>query len=253
MGGHSHWAGIKHKKAANDAKKGKIYTKLIKEITIAAKMGGGDPDKNPRLRKAIDDAKEVNMPLDNVKRAIMRGTGQIPGAIYEEVIYEGYGPQGTAVMIEATTDNKNRTFNELRVILEKYGGNMGTNGCVSWIFERKGYITVTKSNISEETLFNIVIEAGAEDIKNEPDNDVYEIFTSPESFESVRSKLIEQKVEISSGEVTMIAKNEVKITEEEKADSVIKMMDELENHDDVKNVHSNFDIPKELLDKLMKE
>ncbi|MEW6012961.1 MAG: YebC/PmpR family DNA-binding transcriptional regulator [Elusimicrobiota bacterium] len=253
MGGHSHWAGIKHKKAANDAKKGKIYTKLIKEITIAAKMGGGDPDKNPRLRKAIDDAKEVNMPLDNVKRAIMRGTGQIPGAIYEEVIYEGYGPQGTAVMIEATTDNKNRTFNELRVILERHGGNMGTNGCVSWVFERKGYITVKKENISEEELFNVAIEAGAEDIKNEQDNDVYEILTSPESFESVKTKLGEKKIETTSAEVTMLPKNEVKITDEEKAGSIIKMMDELENHDDVKNVYSNFDIPKELLDKLIKE
>ena len=252
MGGHSHWAGIKHKKAANDAKKGKIYTKLIKEITIAAKMGGGDPDKNPRLRKAIDDAKEVNMPLDNVKRAIMRGTGQLPGAVYEEVVYEGYGPQGTAVMIEATTDNKNRTFNELRVILERHGGNMGTNGCVSWVFERKGYITVPKASVSEEEIFNIAIESGAEDIKSE-DEEVYEIFTTPETFDSVKDKLLEKKIQISSSEITMLPKNEVRINDEEKADSIIKMMDELENHDDVKNVYSNFDIPPELLDKIIKE
>ncbi len=252
MGGHSHWAGIKHKKAANDAKKGKIYTKLIREITIAAKLGGGDPDKNPRLRKAIEDAKEVNMPMDNVKRAIMRGTGQIPGSTYEEMTYEGYGPNGIAVFIEATTDNKNRTFNELRVILEKYGGNMGTTGCVSWIFERKGYITISKDVISEEELFNIAIEAGAEDIKNEPDNDFYEIFCGVDNFETLKSKLLERKLPLSTAEITMIPKNEVEIKDEEKAQSVIKMMDELENHDDVKNVYSNFDIPKDLLEKLVK-
>jgi|YNPMSStandDraft_1061717.scaffolds.fasta_scaffold00742_5 YebC/PmpR family DNA-binding regulatory protein len=252
MGGHSHWAGIKHKKAANDAKKGKIYTKLIREITIAAKLGGGDPDKNPRLRKAIEDAKEVNMPMENVKRAIMRGTGQIPGATYEEVVYEGYGPSGIAVMIEATTDNKNRTFNELRVILEKHGGNMGTNGCVSWIFERKGYITINKQDINEDEIFNIAIECGADDIKNEPDNDVYEIFTSPETFEDVRKKLFEKKLNLQTAEITMIPKNEVKVEDEEKAKSIIAMMDELENHDDVKNVYSNFDIPSQILDKLIK-
>jgi YebC/PmpR family DNA-binding regulatory protein len=252
MGGHSHWAGIKHKKAAKDAQKGKIYTKLIREITIAAKLGGGDPDKNPRLRKAIEDAKEVNMPMENVKRAIMRGTGQIPGATYEEVVYEGYGPSGIAVMIEATTDNKNRTFNELRVILEKHGGNMGTNGCVSWIFERKGYITINKQDISEDEIFNIAIECGADDIKNEPDNDVYEIFTSPETFEDVRKKLVEKKLNLQTAEITMIPKNEVKVEDEEKAKSIIAMMDELENHDDVKNVYSNFDIPPQILDKLVK-
>ena len=252
MGGHSHWAGIKHKKAANDAKKGKIFTKLIREITIAAKLGGGDPDKNPRLRKAIEDAKEVNMPMDNVKRAIMRGTGQIPGASYEEVVYEGYGPNGIAVMIEATTDNKNRTFNELRVILERHGGNMGTNGCVSWIFERKGYITLSKKDIGEDEIFNIAIESGADDIKNENDSEVYEIFTTSENFEEVKNKLLEKKLNLQTAEITMIPKNEVKISDEEKAKSVIAMMDELENHDDVKNVYSNFDIPQELLNKLIK-
>ncbi|MEF3280211.1 MAG: YebC/PmpR family DNA-binding transcriptional regulator [Elusimicrobiota bacterium] len=253
MGGHSHWAGIKHKKAANDAKKGKIYTKLIKEITVAAKMGGGDPDKNPRLRKAIDDAKEVNMPLDNVKRAIMRGTGQIPGAVYEEITYEGYGPAGIAVMIDATTDNKNRTFNELRVILERHGGNMGTTGCVSWIFERRGYITVPKNSISEDDLFNIALDVGAEDIKNEPDTEFYEIFVSPDKVEEIKNKLIERKINVSSAEATMIPKNEVKVSDAELAEKIVTMMDELENHDDVKNVFSNFDIPSELLDKLIKE
>lgn len=250
MGGHSHWAGIKHKKAANDAKKGKIYTKLIREITIAAKIGGGDPDKNPRLRKAIDDAKEVNMPLDNVKRAIMRGTGQIPGAIYEEVVYEGYGPNGIAVMIEATTDNKNRTFNELRVILERHGGNMGTNGCVSWVFERKGYITVEKSAITEEELFNLAIESGAQDFKNDADSEVYEIFTDPDSLNNVKTAIINKKIPIQSSDIEMIPKNEIVVNDEEKAKSIVDMMNELEEHDDVKNVYSNFDIPKQILDKL---
>lgn len=250
MGGHSHWAGIKHKKAAKDAQKSKIFTKLIREITIAAKLGGGDPDKNPRLRKAIEDAKEVNMPMENIKRAIMRGTGQIPGSAYEEIVYEGYGPGGIAVMIEATTDNKNRTFNELRVILERYGGNMGTTGCVSWLFERKGYITVDKNTVSEEEIFNIAVEAGAEDIKLE--GDVYEIITTPESFEGVKERLKEKGINLSSSELTMLPKNTVRITDEDKAATVLKMMDELENHDDVKNLYSNFDIPSELIEKLMK-
>lgn len=251
MGGHSHWAGIKHKKAANDAKKSKIYTKLIREITIAAKLGGGDPDKNPRLRKAIEDAREVNMPSDNIKKAIQRGTGQLPGATYEEIVYEGYGPNGIAVMIEATTDNKNRTFNELRVILERHGGNMGTNGCVAWIFERKGYITVDKSAISEEELFNLVIDAGAEDLKNDPASKFYEIITSPENFEQVKAKLTEKNITTQTADITMIPKNTVKVPED-KAETVIKMMDELENHDDVKNVYSNFDIPDEIMEKYIK-
>ncbi|MCX7641440.1 MAG: YebC/PmpR family DNA-binding transcriptional regulator [Elusimicrobiales bacterium] len=250
MGGHSHWAGIKHKKAANDAKKSKIFTKLIKEITIAAKLGGGEPEKNPRLRKAIEDAKEVNMPMDNIKRAIMRGTGQIPGASYEEVVYEGYGPGGIAVMIEATTDNKNRTFNELRVILERHGGNMGTNGCVSWIFERKGFITINKGTVQEEKMFDIAVDCGAEDIKVE--GDIYEITTPVENFENVINNLKLKGINISSSEITMLPKNTVNVTDEEKASTIIKMMDELENHDDVKNIYSNFDIPSELMDKLMK-
>ncbi len=250
MGGHSHWAGIKHKKAANDAKKSKIYTKLIREITIAAKLGGGDPDNNPRLRKAIDDAKEVNMPMDNIKRAIMRGTGQIPGAAYEEVVYEGYGPGGIAVMIEATTDNKNRTFNELRVILEKHGGNMGTTGCVSWIFERKGLITVPKDAVKEDEIFAIAIELGADDVKT--DEDVFEIITSPQSFESVANGIKSKGISLSVAELTMLAKNTVSISDEEKAEKILKMMDEIENHDDVKNVYSNFDIPSNLMNKLMK-
>jgi YebC/PmpR family DNA-binding regulatory protein len=249
MGGHSHWAGIKHKKALVDAKKGKIFTKIIREITIASKIAGGDPESNPRLRKAIEDAKEVNMPQDNIKRAIMKGTGQIPGATFEEVTYEGYGPNGIAIIVEGTSDNKNRTFNELRKIFEDYGGNIGTTGCVSWMFEKKGYITVEKSTISEDQLLDIVLESGALDMKNETDSEYYEIYTSVENFEDVKNKLLAKNIKIDSAEISMIAKNEVKIGED-KARQVLDLMDALESHDDVKNVYSNFDIPKEILDKL---
>jgi len=251
MGGHSHWAGIKHKKALLDTKKGKIFTKLIREITIAAKLGGGDPANNPRLRKAIEDAKEVNMPQDNIKRAIMKGTGQIPGAVYEEIIYEGYGPGGIAVIVEGTTDNKNRTYSELRKIFENHGGNIGTTGCVAWMFEQKGLITVPKNSIKEDDLINISLEAGAEDIKNEEGDENYQIITSPTEIENVRNKLKEKNINISSSEISMIPKNYVAVPED-KASSVIELMEELENHDDVKNVHSNFDIPQEILEKLMK-
>lgn len=251
MGGHSHWAGIKHKKAILDAKKGKIFTRIIREITIAAKLGGADLDGNPRLRKAVEDAKEVNMPQDNIKRAIMKGTGQIPGAMFEEVTYEGYGPGGIAVIVEGTTDNKNRTFSELRKIFEDHGGNIGAAGCVSWMFEKKGWLGVPKSAISEEELMNMVLEAGAEDLKNEPDSEEYEVYTSPQDFEKVKKALEDKKIPVSSSEVGLIAKNDVKIGED-KAQQVLALMDELESHDDVKNVFSNFDIPKELLDKLMK-
>jgi len=251
MGGHSHWAGIKHKKAIVDAKKGKVFTKIIREITIAAKLSGGDIDSNPRLRKAVEDAKNVNMPQDNVKRAIMKGTGQIPGAMFEEVTYEGYGPAGTAVIVEGTTDNKNRTFSELRKIFEKHGGNIGASGCVSWMFEKKGWFGISKSAISEEDLMNIILDAGAEDLKNESDSDEYEVYTSPQDFEKVKKVLEDKKIQISSCEVSLIAKNEVKVGED-KAQQVLDLMDELEGHEDVKNVYSNFDIPKDILEKLIK-
>lgn len=245
MGGHSHWAGIKHKKALQDAKKGKIFTKIIREITISAKIGGGDPDKNPRLRKAIEDARNANMPQDNIKRAIMRGTGQIPGAIYEELIYEGYGPNGIAVMVEVTTDNKNRTFSELRKIFETRGGNIGNTGCVAWMFEQKGYITVRKTEIKEDELMSIVLELGAEDFKTSNPRD-YEIITSTQDFEGIKSKLLEKKIQISTAEITMLPKNDVNVGED-KAEQVISLMNELEEHDDVKNVYSNFNIPDEIL------
>jgi len=250
MGGHSHWAGIKHKKAITDAKKGKVYTKLIREITIAAKLGGGDLASNARLRKAADDAKAVNMPLDNVKRAIMKGTGQLPGAMFEEVVYEGYGPGKTAVMVEATTDNKNRTFSEIRKIFESNGGSIGSSGCVGYMFSQKGYIGVKKDAISEDELMNLALEAGADDIQNPEGSEYYDVYTTPAAFEAVKAALEAKKLPIENAEVTMIASTEVKIETVKDAEQILKLMDALEEHDDTKNVHSNFDIPKELLEKL---
>jgi len=252
MGGHSHWAGIKHKKAITDAKKGKVFTKLIREITIAAKLSGGDPGTNPRRRKAIEDSKEVNMPQDNIKRAVMKGTGQIPGVMFEEVTYEGYGPAGIAVMVEGTTDNRNRTFSELRKIFESYAGNIGTSGCVSWMFEQKGFITVAKNAVKEDDLINLTLEAGADDVKNEPGAEEYEITTPPADLENVKNKLKEKNVPISAAEVSMLPKNYVDVGED-KARQVMDLMEGLENHDDVKNVYSNFDIPEEVMNKLMKQ
>lgn len=251
MGGHSHWAGIKHKKAITDAKRGKVWTKIIKEIAIAARSGGGKPDENPRLRKAMEDAKASNMPSDNVKRAIMRGTGQEPGVMYEEITYEGYGPGGIAVMINATTDNKNRAASEIRKILDSHGGNMGSTGCVSWMFEQKGILYVSKSDAKEDELMSLALEIGAEDFRSPADSGEYEIITSPQEFDSVKAKLEEKKVPIVSGEVTMLPKNEVNIGED-KAGQVLSLMDALEDHEDVQKVYSNFNIPDSVIAKLEK-
>lgn len=253
MGGHSHWAGIKHKKAILDKKKGKIYTKLIREITIAAKIGGGDPGSNPRLRKAIEDAKAVNMPQDNVKRALLKGTGQLPGASFEEVVYEGYGPAKTAIMVEATTDSKNRTVSEIRKIFEKNGGSIGTTGCVSYMFKTKGYLTVKKESIAEEKLMDLIIEAGAEDLKTIPDTDYYEITTDPSDFDSVKQNLEKQNIKLETSEITKIPDTIVKVENFKHAQQIIKMMDELDSHEDVKNIYSNFDIPDETIKKLEQE
>ncbi|NLO91715.1 MAG: YebC/PmpR family DNA-binding transcriptional regulator [Elusimicrobia bacterium] len=250
MGGHSHWAGIKHKKALTDAKKGKVYTKIIREITIAAKMGGGDPASNPRLRKAMEDGRNANMPADNVKRAIMKGTGQLPGTTFEELVYEGYGPGGTALLVETTTDNKNRSFSEIRKIFETGGGSIGSAGCVAWMFKQKGCIIVAKTSIDEEKLMNLALEAGADDIKSE-DAEVYEIYTTPQAFDTVKAKLDENKIVAESAEITMIADNQVAVDEASGA-KLLKLMDSLEAHDDVKNIYSNFDIPDEILAKLEK-
>jgi len=247
MSGHSKWAGIKHKKMAQDAKRGKIFTKVIRELTIAAREGGGNPENNPRLRKAIEMAKEVNMPQDNVKKAIMRGTGEIPGTVYEEVVYEGYGAGGVAVIVEATTDNKNRTTSEMRKIFNQYGGSLGESGCVSWNFEQKGYITINKIDATEDELMSLALELGAEDFKSD-DEDVYEIITSPQSFEQIKQEL-EKKYKLQQAEVTMLPKTYIKL-EGKQAEQILQLMDALEEHDDVKNVYANFDIPKEIMEKM---
>ena len=249
MGGHSHWAGIKHKKAITDAKKGKVFTKIIKEITIAARMGGGKIDENPRLRKAIEDGKAANMPSTNVQRAIDRGTGKEPGVIYEEITYEGYGPCGIAILINTTTDNKNRAASEIRKILDVHGGNMGSSGCVSWMFEQKGYIAVKKTDAKEDELMTLALEIGADDFRSPPDSDEFEIITSPTEFENVRTKLQGKKVPIASAEITMLPKNEINVGED-KAAQIVRLMDALEDHDDVQTVYSNFNIPDAILAKL---
>jgi len=249
MGGHSHWAGIKHKKAITDGKKSKVWTKIIKEITIAAKSGGGKPEENPRLRSAIGDAKASNMPLENVKRAIRRGTGQEPGVVYEEITYEAYGPGGIAIIINATTDNKNRAASEIRKILDVRGGNMGSTGAVGWMFEQKGFLTVKKTDAKEDELMSLALEIGADDFRSPADSDDYEIITSPQEFDSVKTKLEEKKIPLASGEITMLPKNEVNIGED-KAEQVLKLMDELEDHDDVQKVYSNFNIADAVMAKL---
>lgn len=248
MAGHSKWAQIKHKKAQVDARKGKIFTKLVREITVAARLGGGDPEKNPRLRVAIDKAKEVNMPMENIKRAIMKGTGELSGTTYEEAVYEGYGPGGVALLIEVLTDNKNRTVSEIRHILSRHGGSLGESGCVSWIFEKKGYILVDKKAVDEDTLLSVALEAGVEDVKNDPKEENYEIIVPPEDLKTVKTKIEEVGIPIALAEVTMLPKNYVPI-DGQVAEQMLKLMDALEDHDDVQNVYANFDLPEETMSK----
>jgi YebC/PmpR family DNA-binding regulatory protein len=246
MSGHSKWASIKHKKAATDAKRGNLFTRIIKELAVAARMGGGDPDANPRLRKAIADAKAANMPADNIKRAIMKGTGQLEGVSYEEMSYEGYGPGGVAVYIETLTDNKNRTVSEVRHIFSKHGGNLGESGSVAWIFQRKGYIVVERSQASEDELMDIILEAGAEDMKEDGDN--YEIFTSPEDYEVVDQALKDKGIETAVSTLSMVPQNTVQL-EGKKAEQCLKLMDALEDQDDAQHVWANFDIDEEEISK----
>ena len=249
MSGHSKWASIKHKKASTDAKRGKIFTKIVKEIAIAARLGGGDPGGNPRLRTAIEKAKEVNMPHDNIKKAIMKGTGELPGVSYEEFVYEGYGPAGAAVMMEVLTDNKNRTLPEIRTIMSKCGGSLGETGCVSWMFDKKGYILVNKTKASEDSVMSVALEAGAEDMKNEPQEDNYEIITAPEDMNKVITALENANIPIESSEVSMIPQNYV-VLDEKPAEQMLRLMDALEDHEDIQNVYSNFDIPDEVAEKI---
>ena len=244
MSGHSKWSTIKHKKGATDAKRGKIFTKVIKEITVAARIGGGDVDGNPRLRLAVQKAKEVNMPQENLIRAIKKGTGELEGVQYQEISYEGYGPGGVAIFMEVMTDNKNRTISELRAVLDKNGGNMGENGCVAWIFEKKGTITIMTSEKDEEELLELVMDAGGDDLQTI--DDYYEITTSVESFESVRKAIENSGLKVQSAQLTRIPQNTVNV-EEKNCKSLLRLMDMLEDHDDIQKVYSNFDITDELM------
>ncbi|MBI1876090.1 MAG: YebC/PmpR family DNA-binding transcriptional regulator [Acidobacteria bacterium] len=239
MSGHSKWHSIKHKKGAADAKRGKIFTRLIKELTVAARNGGGDPDSNPRLRTVVAEAKAQNMPAENIKRAIRRGTGEEPGLTYEEVTYEGYGPGGAALMIDVLTDNKNRTVGELRHLLSKHAGNLGETHSVAWMFEKKGSIVIEKAKATEETLMDAVLEAGADDMRDDESN--WEITTSPEVFQTVLDAIKQLGIEPATAEVAMLPQNYVKL-EGKAAQQMLKLMDVIEDHDDVRHVWSNFDI-----------
>ncbi len=250
MSGHSKWHSIKHKKAKVDAARGKVFTKLIKELTVAARVGGGDPDMNPRLRAAVNSAKSANMPAKNIDNAIKKGTGDLPGVVYEDVVYEGYGPGGVAVYMDAVTDNKNRTVAEVRFMLSKSGGNLGENGSVAWMFERKGMISVARENNSEDELLELAIESGAEDM--ETNDDEFVIYTSFEDFNQVRAELEEKNIEIASAEVTMIPKNTVEVTGKD-AEKLMKLMEQIDDHDDIQNVYANFDIDDSEMERILGE
>ncbi len=247
MSGHNKWSTIKHKKGAADAKRGKVFTKIIKELSVAAKLGGGDPSANPRLRTAIDKAKSENMPKDNIERAIKKGAGGLEGLTYEEIIYEGYGPGGAAVLVEVLTDNRNRSVSDVRSIFSKCNGNMGEAGCVSWMFSKKGVIGYEKS-IDFERLFEVALEAGAEDVSEQ--DDCYEVTTEPSQFIEVRETLESQGFRHTTAEITMIPQTQVRL-EGKQAESMLKLMDRLEDCDDVQNVYANFDISMEEMEKMM--
>jgi YebC/PmpR family DNA-binding regulatory protein len=247
MSGHSKWASIKHKKGAADAKRGRLFTKLIRELTVAAKNGGGKPDTNPRLRLAIQRAKDANMPQENIDRGIKKGTGELEGVTYEEVTYEGYGPGGIAIMVEVVTDNKNRATSIVRNIFSKKGGNMAGTGSVSWIFQKKGYIVINKNQIEEDKLMSIVLDSGGEDLKVE--ESTYAVTTQPSDFDGVKKAIEGNNVKIEASEVTSVPKNTIKITGEP-AKKVLSLVSELEEQDDVQNVYANFDIPDNILKEL---
>ena len=244
MSGHSKWSSIKHKKGATDARRGKIFSKLIKEITVAARLGGGDPATNPRLRTAIQAAKSENMPKDNIERAIKRGTGELEGVSYEESVYEGYGPGGAAIFIESLTDNKNRAVADIRHIITKAGGNLGTSGCVAWMFEKKGYIVVENNAVDEDTLMEVAIDAGAEDVREDDSN--YEIITAVQDFETVKSAIDNMSIPYIDAEITMLPQSTVNL-EGKDAEQIVKLMESLEDCDDVQKVYTNADIPEELI------
>ncbi|MCD6418184.1 YebC/PmpR family DNA-binding transcriptional regulator [bacterium] len=247
MSGHSKWASIKHKKAVTDAKRGKLFTKLIKEITVAARTGGGDPSGNPRLRTAIAAAKAANMPADNIERAIKKGTGELPGVSYEEVTYEGYGPGGVAIIVETMTDNKKRTVAEIRNIFSKLGGNLGENGCVAWMFSKVGLILVPAENTDEDKLIEVALESGADDVKQ--DGDFYEVYTQMNNLFDVREKLMEAGITVESAEISAVPQSTVTVTGKD-AQKLLKLLSTLEDHDDVQKVYSNMDIPDEEMENM---
>ncbi len=245
MSGHSHWAGIKYKKAALDAKRGKVWSKVARMIIVAAKSGGGDPSANLTLRYAIDKAKASNMPKDTIEKAIKKGTGDLEGVNFEEVLYEGYGPKGVAIMVEALTDNRNRTGPELKRQFEKHGGSLGTSGCVSWMFNKKGLITVNAANTGEDQLLEIALGAGADDMQTV--GDVFEITCEPNAYEELKKTLQEKEIAIEVAEISMVPQNTIEINDEHTAKKIISLMDAFEDHDDVQNTYANFDIPDEII------
>jgi YebC/PmpR family DNA-binding regulatory protein len=247
MSGHSKWSSIKHKKGAADAKRGKIFSRLIKEVTVAARLGGGDPDGNPRLRTAIAAAKAENMPKENIERAIKKGTGELEGASYEEANYEGYGPGGVAVLVDCLTDNRNRTVADVKHLFERNGGNLGEPGCVAWIFEKKGLIVIENDKVDEEQLLDLALEAGAEDVREEETE--FEVISDPSDFESVKAAIDGAELSYTLAEITMIPKNTVKL-EGKKAQQMLSLMQALEDNDDVSHVYANFDISDEVLEAL---
>lgn len=249
MAGHSKWANIKHRKAAQDAKRGKIFTKLIREIMVAARLGGGSPEANPRLRAAIAAARAENMPKDTIERAIKKGTGEIEGETYEEITCEGYAAGGVAVLVEAMTDNRNRTISELRNIFSRNGGNLGEAGCVAWMFEKKGLIIFPKDKYSEDEIMEVALEAGADDVKDQGDQ--IEVITSVADFSAVKQAFDDRSMEYSLARITMIPQTTIRIEDLKQAQQVIKLMETLEDHDDVQNAYANFDIPDELLKSLV--
>ncbi len=247
MSGHNKWSTIKHKKAATDAKRSKVWTKIIKEVTVAARIGGGEPKDNPRLRTAVDKARGANMPNDTIDRAIKKGTGELGGVSYEEVTYEGYGPGGVAVLVDATTDNRNRTVGEIRHTFEKYAGNMGASGSVAWMFKKRGLISVAKSAASEDRMMELALDAGADDVKD--GGDTWDVETAPAAFEGVKDAIAKAGLAVANAEVAMVPENRIRL-EADKAETMLKLMNALEDNDDVQNVWANFDIDDELLERL---
>jgi YebC/PmpR family DNA-binding regulatory protein len=250
MSGHSKWSTIKHKKGKADAARGRLFTKVIKEITVAARMGGGDPNGNPRLRKAIDTAKTANMPNDNIERAIKKGTGELEGVVYEEHTYEGYGPGGSAVLLNVVTDNKNRTLGEIRRIFERNNGNLGAAGCVAWMFKKRGYLALDRAKVDGDALMEAALDAGALDVIEGTKE--YEVLTEPPDFDAVKEKLTKAGFTLLSGEVTMLPENSTKLTGHQ-AEVMLKLMEALEEHDDVQHVYANFDIDEEEMNRLSEQ